>query len=147
MVGVSVGFGEAVGVPSDEIVGKRDGIPDGSSDVVGATVGRDGVGIAELGTGVSTTSSMLGCSLMVGAGLVVGTDEGESDCVLVGGALEVGTDEGESDCVLVGEPDGESDAPPVGPAVGARVKGGSLARHEVSVANCSQSKRHSSLPG
>jgi hypothetical protein len=115
--------------------------------VVGATVGRDGVGIAELGTGVSTTSSMLGCSLMVGAGLVVGTDEGESDCVLVGGALEVGTDEGESDCVLVGEPDGESDAPPVGPAVGARVKGGSLARHEVSVANCSQSKRHSSLPG
>lgn len=58
---------------------------------------------------------------------MVGTDEGESDR-----ASTVGTDEGESDAPSIG----------VGADVGAKVISGSLARHVVSVENCSQSKRH-----
>jgi hypothetical protein len=128
-----------VGLAVTAIVGKREGIPDGSTDVVGPTVG-DGAGLTvgpkgpiALGSGVSIASCMVGGALEVGA------------------ALDVGTDEGESDSTLVGTAEGESDwgTPPigVGPAVGAKVCSGSLARHEVSVANCSQSKRHSVLPG
>jgi hypothetical protein len=125
MVGDAVGAfeGEVDGARDEEIVGKRDGIPDGSADVVGPTVG-DRVGLAE-------GPARVGGALEVGGALAVGTDEGASDSTLVG------TDEGESDW----------GTPPigVGPAVGAKVWSTSLARHEISVANCSQSKKHSRL--
>jgi hypothetical protein len=112
MVGVADGDfdGEADGARDEEIVGKRDGIPDGSCDMVGERLGM--VLGKTLGGGVPS----------------VGTAEGGSDCP----PCSVGTDEGESEG---------------GPAVGAKVCSTSLARHVVSVANCSQSKRQSVLPG
>jgi hypothetical protein len=100
----------------------------------------------------------LGLTLAVGLALAVGPSLGLALAVgialAVGRSLtvgpSVGTVEGESDCPTVGPVVGarvspSAVGPVVGPIVGARSP--SLARHEVSDANCSQSKSHVLLPG
>jgi hypothetical protein len=111
--------GEAVGAFEGEVDGARD------EEIVGK---RDGIPDGSADVVGPTVGDRVG--LAEGPARVGGALE-------VGGALAVGTDEGESDW----------GTPPigVGPAVGAKVWSTSLARHEISVANCSQSKKHSRL--